>query len=137
MLEHFARSFKAGIGRPALVTAYYNDIHGNVMGKSAAAACYRSPHLDGVVSCNPYGVSRRAGGSGGNGSSASIGLHGKYHLQEQDYRTEYSYIRIKGRPTDFRNMRLFRLGIWRRHCLSGRVHGCLRSAAMRGAIRLS
>lgn len=96
MLEHFARSFKAGIGRPALVTAYYNDIHGNVMGKSAAAACYRSPHLDGVVSCNPYGVSRRAGGSGGNGSSASIGLHGKYHLQEQDYRTEYSYIRIKG-----------------------------------------
>lgn len=96
MLEHFARSFKDGIGRPALVSVYYNDIYGIPLGKSAAADLYRSPFIDGIVSCNSYGVERRPGASGGNGSSASIGLHGKFHLQELDYRTEYSFIRARG-----------------------------------------
>jgi hypothetical protein len=84
-INAYCRSFKEGIGRPALTLTYYPKKHNNLR------CLINEPYLDGILGVMEYGYLRNLGQTGGNESSpASLGLHSKLFLTEMDYRTEYS-----------------------------------------------
>jgi hypothetical protein len=82
-LNAFARAFKEAIGRPALVTAYlHNKLHAN-------RAWIEAPWVDGTIAVQEYARWRGVGNTGEIANyPASLRLHGKFFVQELDYRTE-------------------------------------------------
>lgn len=98
----FARSFKAGIGRPTFVSTYYHDVlHNHGVNHFALKTLIESPDLDGIASVIDYGLWRTVGKTGNfNSLAASLRLHNKIFFSELDYRTNYSWL-----PADALNFR--------------------------------
>lgn len=101
-LDLFGQAYKRGVGRPSLVITYYNDvIHGQDLTKEALARLLNSKGIDGSVSVIPYGLTREQGRYGAiNALVSSYNLHGKLHLAELDYRSNWSWL-----PADAWNFR--------------------------------
>ncbi len=93
-IDLFGQAYKRGIGRPALVTMYYNDvIHGQDLSKEALGRLLASKGIDGAISVVPYGLMREPGRYGAlNSLVNSFNLHGKLFLAELDYRTNWAWL---------------------------------------------
>ena len=80
-----ALAFKAGMGRPTIVTTYFHNKH------DAWQTVLESPAIDGFVGVPEYDGWRQPGRAGEIAVyPGSIRLHNKFYLMEMDYRTEHS-----------------------------------------------
>lgn len=84
-IDSFAASFKKGFRRPVLVSTYAPD--NRFIDRTTL---FRSTHLDGFVYLGSYLRPRKSGGNGGCFYPVASGaLHGKFILEEIDFRNQY------------------------------------------------